>query len=73
MLLNNKHNDLEKEIKMQKIYDQIWKKNTKESNYKTDNDIFGNKSNKDLQLVKFYRKTAKEIVESRIDNKLRVN
>ncbi len=72
-MMNNTNNDLEKEIKMQKIYDQIWKKDKKESNYKTDNDIFGTKSNKKLQLVKFYRKTAKEIVESRLDNKLRVS
>lgn len=47
-------------------------KQFKESNYKTDSDIFNIRVNKNIQNAKYYKKTAKEITESRIDNKNRV-
>jgi hypothetical protein len=64
------------EYKMQRTRDRVMeerlRKDNKVSNYKSDNDIFGLKVNKPIEEGKFYRKTAKEIYESRIDKKFRV-
>ena len=72
-MFNFSSNEYKKQRVIDKVMEERLRKNNKESNYKTDHDIFGTKIiNKNNHEPKLYKKTAKEIFESRIDNKMRV-
>lgn len=70
-MLNYNKNDTEKSLKLQKIFNERWKKQG--GNYRTDNDIFNIRENKNIQDGRFYKKTAQEISESRLDSKFKVS
>jgi hypothetical protein len=71
-MFNFSSNEYNKQRTKDRVLEERLRKANKVSTYKSDNDIFGLKANKPLVEGKFYRKTAKEIYESRIDNKFRV-
>jgi hypothetical protein len=72
MYINYAHHEVDKLLNFHKIYNARWKSKGKESNYRQDNDIFNTKMGKQIKDGKYYKKTAKEVSESRIENKLRV-
>lgn len=59
--------------KNSQIVNNNYSKVKRESNFKSNNDIFGMNSRINLKSGKHYKKTAQEIVESRIEKQLRVN
>jgi hypothetical protein len=71
-MFNFSSNEYKNNRKMERIYEERLRKTNKESNYKSDHDIFGIKYNKPVQESK-YKRTAREIFESRIDNKIKVS
>jgi hypothetical protein len=72
-MLNYNKDDVIKSLKLQKIFNERWKKNNSGVDYRKDNDIFGTRGN-DIELMNgdHYKKTAKEIVDKRLDEQFRV-
>jgi hypothetical protein len=71
-MLNYHRNDTDKFLKLQRIFQERWKKDNQDSSYRSDNDIFNTNGGRTLRDGTFYRAEAKRIVEENIDRSFRV-